>query len=276
MTSTQQSPARVREYVDSGAVHTYYEAEGSGAPLVLLHGGLATIETWGGQMPALAERFRVYAPERRGHGRTADVDGPYTYADSAAETIAFIEALSIAPAHLVGWSDGALVAAAVALRRPDLVGKLVLMGQYVSLDGSVPENTAVLAKMTRATFPPRFEEAYAAVSPDGGEHFEVVFEKLMTLWRGETGITVDDFAALPTPTLILLGDDDVVTIEHAAALQRTLPDAQLAVVPGTSHALPLEKPELVNRLILDFLADEQVPKMMVLRDMLAALESQPG
>jgi pimeloyl-ACP methyl ester carboxylesterase len=273
MTSTQQSAARVRDYVDSGAVHTYYEAEGSGAPLVLLHGGLCTIETWGGQMPALAEKFRVYAPERSGHGRTADIDGPITYENAAAETIAFIEALSLGPAHLVGFSDGAAVAAAAALRRPDLVAKLVLIGQYVSLDGAVPENMAVLARFTPETFPPTFEQAYAAVSPDGPDHFKVVFEKLMTLWRGETGMTVEEFATFPAPTLILIADDDVVTVEHAVALQRTLPDAQLGVVPGTSHALPMEKPDLVNRLILDFLADEQVPKMLVLRDMLASLEA---
>ena len=73
---------------------------------------------------------------------------------------------------------------------------------------------------------------------------------------------LDELSRVAAPTLVLAADDDVVTIEHAAAMQRALPDAQLAVVPGTSHALPMEKPEIVNRLILDFLAPEQVAKML--------------
>ena len=274
MTAIGQSQAEVRDYVDAGGIHTYYEATGTGTPVVLLHGGLSTAEAWGGQAPALAEHYRVHVPERRGHGRTADSAGPFTYPAMADETIAFVEALAIGPAHLIGWSDGAVVALLVALRRPDLVRKLVLMGQYVNLDGAVPENTELMNAMTRATFPPRFEQAYAAMSPDGPEHFGVVFEKSVALWRSDPGIAVDELAGVAAPTLVLLGDDDVVTIEHAAAMQRALPDGQLAVVPGTSHALPMEKPGLVNRLILDFLADEQVPKLLVLRDMLEAIKAR--
>ena len=73
---------------------------------------------------------------------------------------------------------------------------------------------------------------------------------------------LEELSRVAAPTLVLAADDDVVTIEHAAAMQRALPDAQLAVVPGTSHALPMEKPEIVNRLIVDFLAPEQVAKML--------------
>jgi len=119
-----------------------------------------------------------------------------------------------------------------------------------------------------------FRQMYAAVSPDGPEHFDVVFDKLAPLWRGDPGIALDDLAAVTAPTLVLAGDDDVLTIEHAAALARALPDAQLAIVPGTSHALPMEKPEVVNRLLLDFLADEQTPKMLVISEMLAAMSAR--
>lgn len=69
------------------------------------------------------------------------------------------------------------------------------------------------------------------------------------------------------PALVLLGDDDLVSVEHAAQIQRALPDAELAVVPGASHALPMEKPELVNRLLLEFLADAQPAKMMGAEEM---------
>ena len=138
-TATQHAPARVNgAYVDVDGVHTYYEAQGSGAPVILLHGGLCTAETWDAQTPVLAERYRVYVPERHGHGRTPDVDGPITYETMADHTIGFMEALGIESAHLVGWSDGALVALLIALRRPGLVDKLVLLDQFVTLDGAPP------------------------------------------------------------------------------------------------------------------------------------------
>ena len=99
---------------------------------------MCTAETFDGQTGALAEHFRVYVPERRGHGRTADVPGPITYEIMAQDTVAFIEALGIERAHLVGWSDGALVGLLVALWRPELVGKLVLDGPGRELGGVAP------------------------------------------------------------------------------------------------------------------------------------------
>ena len=95
------------EYVNAGGVRTYYEIHGEGESLVLLHGGLATAESWAMQIPALAERYRVYVPERRGHGRTPDVAGPMTYEMMAEDTAAFLDAAGTGTAHLVGWSDGA-------------------------------------------------------------------------------------------------------------------------------------------------------------------------
>ena len=96
-----------------------------------------------------------------------------------------------------------------------------------------------------------------------------MFAKSGELWRGDWGLTAEQSRRSRRRRWSLLADDDVLTVEHAAAMVRELRDAQLAVVPGTSHALPFEKPELVNRLILDFLAAEQVPRMMSLRDLLA-------
>jgi pimeloyl-ACP methyl ester carboxylesterase len=248
-------------YVDAGGVHTYYEVVGDGDPLVLLHGGFATIETWGAQAPALAERYRVYLPERRGHGRTADVPGPTGYDVMAQDTIAFMEALGISSAHLVGWSDGGNVGLEVALARPDLVRKLVLIGAAANFVGYTSALQAMTSKLTPEFLPSSMRQAYEALSPDGPEHFAVVFEKLIAVWKTEPHHTLADLERLAAPTLVLLGDDDDITIEHAAAMQRAIPDAQLAVVPGTDHALMFEKPDLVNRLILDFLADEQVRKL---------------
>jgi pimeloyl-ACP methyl ester carboxylesterase len=141
------------------------------------------------------------------------------------------------------------------------VGKLVFIGQNLNPQGARPEMLAFLEGMTRENLPPMLEQMYASVSPDGPDHFGVVFDKLKPLWETDPGIAFGDLQNVTAPTLVLLGDDDVPSIEHAAELQRALPTAQLAVVPGASHGLPMEKPDIVNRLILDFLAAEQAAKM---------------
>ena len=261
MATSEAHATRNGDFIDTGRVHTYYEVNGSGDPLILLHGGMCTAETFDGQTPALAEHYGVYLPERRAHGRTADVHGPITYEIMAQDTIAFIEAVGIERAHLVGWSDGALVGLLVALWRPELVGKLVLMAQSLNWQGLRPELAAFAGHMTKEMVPPNLTQAYAALSPDGADHLDAVLDKVLQLWNTDPAFALSDLERVAAPTLVLAADDDVtLSIEHAAAMQRALPDSQLAVVPGTSHAVPMEKPELVNRLILDFLAEDQVEK----------------
>jgi pimeloyl-ACP methyl ester carboxylesterase len=252
------------EYVNAGGVRTYYETHGEGEPLLLLHGGLATAESWAMQIPALAERYRLYVPERRGHGRTPDVAGPMTYEMMAEDTAAFLDAAVTGTAHLVGWSDGAVVGMLVALRRPELVRKLVVIGQYFNFEGQVPEFRAMI-EYWGSSLPEALHEVYDRVSPDGPEHFPVVLEKMMRMWREEPDIAFSELAGGRAPVLLMQGDDDIVKVEHSATLAATLPDTQLAVIPGSSHMAPLEKPDLVNRLILGFLSDHQPQKVMSLR-----------
>jgi pimeloyl-ACP methyl ester carboxylesterase len=102
---------------------------------------------------------------------------------------------------------------------------------------------------------PTLSEPYQALSPDGPDHLAVVFAKIKHLWRTEPRMTLDELGLLSLSTLLMLGDHDIVTIEHAAAMAAFMPYSQLAVVPGTDHLLVFQKPDLVNRLILDFLAE---------------------
>ncbi|MFJ4190989.1 alpha/beta fold hydrolase [Kitasatospora sp. NPDC089509] len=240
-------------YLDVNGLDTWCESRGEGDPVVLLHGGGVTADSWFAQIPALAAHFRVHAPERRGHGRTRDVEGPVTSGLLAADTVALIETLAAGPVHLVGWSAGATVALRTALARPDLVRRLVLIGGGVSRDGATPEDLAVLEDTARleAMLRPQYEP----LSPDGPGHFPVVFAKWLTMWREEPDIGLPALAALPMPVLVMQGDDDGVRICHSAAMAGTAPDGRLAVVPGTSHTAPLEKPDLVNRILLDFLTE---------------------
>jgi pimeloyl-ACP methyl ester carboxylesterase len=242
-------------YVDAGGLRTYYEEEGSGDPLLLLHGGMVTIETWSKQRGRLAEHYHVYLPERRGHGRTPDVPGPTGYDLMAADTVAFMHALDIQSAHVVGWSDGGNVALELALGWPELVRKMVMIGAAAHVDGATADSTEWVNSLTADTIPAFLSEPYKRLSPDGPDHLHVVFEKTVEMWKTQPRHGMSELAAISAPTLILIGDNDGVSIEHAAQMLRAMPKAQLAVIPGADHGVMFDKPDVVNRLILDFLAE---------------------
>jgi pimeloyl-ACP methyl ester carboxylesterase len=239
-------------YVTVAGLPTWHEVAGEGPALVLLHGAFSGAASWAAQAPALVSAgFRVLVPERRGHAHTRDVAGPLTYEVMATDTIAYLEAEAGGPAHLVGWSDGAVVALLVALRRPDLVARIVLIGQYYNSSGRVPDSD--LDQLLRSDDVKDFlRRAYDPVSPDGPEHFEVVYAKTMAMIDSEPEIDLAALAAVSAPALVLQGDRDEVTLDHGAAVAAALGNGRLAVLPGT-HGLPIELPELVSTLLIAFL-----------------------
>ncbi|MFG3081581.1 alpha/beta fold hydrolase [Streptomyces parvulus] len=256
------------DYADLPGVRTWYETEdGPGDPLVLLHGGFCTNETWGAQRADLAAAHRVLLPERRAHGHTPDVAGPLTYQDMADDTMAFLETVVGGPAHLVGWSDGGVVALLVALARPDLVRRAVVVGATFRPAGEAFADPGMLDAMTPGSADMEFfREMYEAVSPDGAGHWPVVAAKVLDMWRTQPALTERELGRIAAPVLVVSGDDDLMTLEHTTALYRALPDARLAVLPGASHLVPLEKPGLLNGLILDHLAERgPVETMMPVR-----------
>jgi pimeloyl-ACP methyl ester carboxylesterase len=234
--------------------------QGDGPPVVLLHGGMCTADTWAMQADAFAASRRVLMPEQRGHGHTRD-PGPLTYELMAGDTIAFLEAHAGGPADLVGWSDGGNVGLLVASQRPDLVRKLVTIGSNFHHEGTLPAFLVSVEEDGGAMLKP----AYDAVSPDGPDHWPVVIEKLTTMWRTGPTMTADDLGRIEAPVLVMAGDDDCIHFEHTLALYGSVPHGQLAVIPGTSHLVPIEKPALVNQLILDFLDDGSVVGMFPMR-----------
>jgi pimeloyl-ACP methyl ester carboxylesterase len=239
-------------YVEVAGVPTWHEVRGEGPAVVLLHGGFSGAAAWSAQAPALTSAgFRVYVPERRGHAHTPDVDGPLTYDVMAEDTIAYLEAVVSEPAHLIGWSDGAVVALLVAQRRPELVGHMVLIGQYYNSAGRVPGSD--LDRLLHSEEAKGFlRRGYDPVSPDGPGHFPVVYAKMMAMIDSQPELDLAALGAVLTPTLVVQGDRDEVTLDHGAAVAAALGNARLAVLPGT-HALPLELPGVVNALLVAFL-----------------------
>jgi len=247
--------------VQLGAVKTWYDEHGEGEPLVLLHGGLVDARFFDPNLPALAEHFHVYTPERRGHGHTPDVEGPITYQLMTDDTIAFLETVVGQPADLVGHSDGAFVAMLVAMQRPELVNRLVMISGGFSKSGeAAPDMEWDVDQIAEFLGP-----AYGEVSPDGADHFKVVATKVGKMAAVEPALQASELAEVTCRSLVMFADDDLVTPQHMVDMYDALPNAELAIVPGTSHFLTQEKPHLVNKIVVDFLTTEPVPTVAPIR-----------
>lgn len=257
-------------YVEVGELEMYYERHGHGVPLVLLHGAMGTIEScFAGLLPVLAHHFEVIAVELQGHGRTRDVDRPLTYEGMASDTAALLAALDIRRAHLVGYSLGGAAALQLALDRPELVDHLVFAG------GAAFDTSGVYPELLAAyeSFDPHevdgtaWHEAYRRVAPDP-EAWTSLVVKVNQLDRAGVSVPREQLAALQVPTLLIIGDADLVRPEHTVEMFRLLgggvpgddielPPAQLAVLPGTSHVGVLDRVDWLSSMIVAFLTPSQ-------------------
>jgi pimeloyl-ACP methyl ester carboxylesterase len=227
-----------------------------------LHGGFGTVEDFASQTPELAKHFRVVAFERPGHGHTPDDAEPFSFATMAAYTVDSIEALKLGATNLVGWSDGAITALLVAISRPDLVKRLVCVSGLFNANSQSPEDLNWIGSLTPESFRknmPALVKRYDEISPDGPAHFPVVFEKTKRLWLNEPNIAKEELAKISAPTMVMAGDRDAIPIEHTLELFQSIKGAQLCIVPGTTHFLMSQKPDMVNTAILDFLTAKLKP-----------------
>lgn len=242
--------------LDIGAHHLYRETGGEGDPVLMLHGGFYTLEPLRPQFDALSERFEVHAYERPGHGRSPDIEGEYTFAAMVDGAVAYLDAAGIGAAHLVGFSDGAIVALLLALRHPDRVLSLVAISANLSPDGfrtNDLEADLQAAGVAPAGRPDREREAYDHYSPDGPEHAEIVLDKLRRLWGSEPDIDPADLAGVTAPSLIIAGDRDAIRTDHTVLIAESIPGAQLCIVPGTTHGLIDQKPDFITFVVRQFL-----------------------
>ena len=256
---------RTHRTIDIDGLAVFYETEGDGEPMVLLHGGLADNSTWAAQFSGFSPHRRVVAPERQAHGHTPDRPGPLTWSAMTDQTVKFLAAQGFGPVDLVGWSDGGMVGTLIAAEHRELVRTLTVTGSGFSDAGYVAGLVEGLVAL-----PPDDDELalfatlYAEASPDGPEHFPEVWDKVRTMWAEPFDWT-DQVKRISAPTLVIVGDDDFIRVEHAVEFCQAVENGQLAVVPGASHALPMEKPDLFNQLVLDFTANPTAETLMPLR-----------
>jgi pimeloyl-ACP methyl ester carboxylesterase len=253
-------------YAPVNGLQMYYELHGTGRPLVLIHGALsATGTSFGALLPELAKTRQVISVELQAHGHTADVDRPLTIPQLADDVAALVGHLGLEYADFFGYSIGAAVAFELAIQHPEAVRKLVLASIAYNASGMHPgtlEGIDDIRPEDMVGSP--FYEEYARIAPRP-QDWPTLVAKVTQLDRTMTEWSVETVRSVRTPTLLVYGDSDIVRPEHAAEMFRLLgggvfgdvaglPQARLAILPGTSHVGLPDRASWLAPMIDDFLA----------------------
>jgi pimeloyl-ACP methyl ester carboxylesterase len=243
-----------RAFAEINGLRLYYEIHGGGTrrPLVLLHGGVLTLDMMFGPLfPTLAADRPVIAPELQGHGRTADTDRAMSFDQLADDVAGLLAHLGIEEADLFGFSLGGLTGWSLVMRHPKLVRRMVVASaDYRGGREAAPDE--VPAPMpTEADFQ-AMRDAYEAVAPDPS-HFEAFAQKTSTMVHHYRGWTADDLRTIEIPTMVVVGDNDFIRVSDALEAAELLPRGELAVLPGTTHMDMTRSPERLLAMIVPFL-----------------------
>jgi pimeloyl-ACP methyl ester carboxylesterase len=234
-------------YAPVNGLKMYYEVHGSGDPIVLLHGAYMSIEGPIREMTqALKKHRKVIVVELQGHGRTADVDRAITYEQMADDVAAFLKYMKLDSADIFGYSMGAGTALQLAIRHPKVVKKMILASVSYNTEGWNPELMKLIPTITPAVFEGSpYKKEYDSLAPKK-ENFSVLVQKLKALDMAPQNWPAESIKAIKSPVLLMIGDSDAVTLEHAVDMFKLLgggvmgdlqglPRSQLAILPGTTH-----------------------------------------
>ena len=221
--------------------------------VLLLHGGLSSTESWFESIYPAVKGLHVFGYDRTAHGKTSIRDGYYHFDFQTDEAIHYLEDVVQGPAHIIGWSDGGIIALQLALKRPELVSSIVAIGANYHHDCGATHDpsTIEISEEEKTKFIERTGQDPALL--------ETIVRKAYEVWASEPTMTLKDLSRITMPTLILAGDDEPFTSEHTFSMYEALPHGRLAIVPGTSHFAIKEKPELTRALIKEFLANLDFP-----------------
>ncbi len=250
-------------YAPVNGLQMYYEIWGTGAPLVLIHGGGSTLEsTYGKVLPVLAQKYKVIAVEMQAHGRTKDRDRPLSFEQDADDIAALLDHLHIPKAAIFGFSNGATTALQVAIRHPEKVTGVVLASILTKRSGvGIPGFWEGFKQAHIEVMPQALKDAYLKVSPDP-EGIQTMFERDVQRMDNFKDIPDEAIRGVAVPALVINSEHDVATPEHSVELYRLLPQGRLILIPGNhgewldaaeSHKENNPLPALVLPMVEDFL-----------------------
>lgn len=268
--SAQEKP--VTGYAPVNGLKMYYEIQGSGEPVVLLHGAfMAITDDWRVWVNELAKTRKVIAVEMQGHGRTADIKRDITYENLSDDVTALLDYLQIGRADIVGYSLGAGTAMMTAIRHPENVRRVVSISAVLRRDGWVKEGVDALASLTAEVFKGSPMEAeYKKLSPTPNEFPEFV-KHIAAMASKPYDFGADKLKATKAPFFFIHGDADGVRIDQIAEMYRLKgggnthgdmqprSESRLAIVPNTTHVTLMDRKETIIPMINDFL-DAKPPK----------------
>jgi pimeloyl-ACP methyl ester carboxylesterase len=271
-TSDTVKPRTKGQYAWVNGLKMYYEVHGSGRPIILLHGGISTIDKdFSKIIPVLSKDHRVIAIELQGHGHTPDVDRLLNYEFLANDVLALLEQLKIKKADFCGYSLGGGTILQLAIKHPGLVGKMILISTAFRPEGYNPG--VPIESLKKKTLPEIntsvWKKAYLKAAPDTSKWSSLVF-KIGQLGQTWKGWTTDELKSITSPALLIFGDADLSTPNHAAEMFSLfgggpsgdfyeLPGSELAILPGTAHTEMMERTILLIPIITKFL-NKKIPE----------------
>jgi pimeloyl-ACP methyl ester carboxylesterase len=244
-------PAALEGYVEHDGARIWYCSFGSGRAVILLHGGLGHSGNWGYQVPALLRSgYRAVLIDSRGHGRSTRDARPFTYELMALDVLAVMDVLQLEQPALVGWSDGACISLVLARQEPSRVAGVFSFACNMDPSGVKElEFTPILQRCLR-----RHQRDYARLSATPDE-FGAFSGAVGLMQSTQPDYSAEDLAEIAVPVAIVQSEhDEFIKREHAEYLARTIPKAELILLPGVSHFAPLQRPEQFNQAVLGFLA----------------------
>lgn len=219
-------------YSEVNGIKLYYEMYGQGHPLVLIHGGGSTIQSsFGRVIPALAKNYQVIAVELQNHGRSDARSIPETFEQDAEDVFALMKNLNINKANFLGFSNGGHTLFDLALRHPEVIEKLIIASSPYKRSGFIGGFFESMPKATLNTMPADLRTEFLKVNPDSAR-LQNMFEHDRDRMVNFKGWTDQQIKSITIPTLLINGDEDVLTPEHAVEMHRTLPNNQLVILPG--------------------------------------------
>jgi pimeloyl-ACP methyl ester carboxylesterase len=230
-------------------IKIWYAEFGHGAPVILLHGGLANANYWGNQVSVLAKRYRVIVMDSRGHGRSTRNGEPFGYDLMASDVIALMDFLKIPKAEIVGWSDGAILGLDIAIYHPDRLARLFAFA--ANSDPSGVKDVSQSPLFTR--FIARAEKEYERLSPTP-DQYKTFLDEITKMWAAQPNFSSQQLRSIIVPTWIVDGDhDEAIKRENILFMAKEIPGARLLIQPDVSHFSFLQNPGQFNRDVLRFL-----------------------